>query len=252
MKTALESKIAKKYSCLTPEGETTKEWSKTNLLRACPRKRAFHANRPCPGVYANNPACARGGEAKMALSKPNMETKQDFGEAVPDFSLALLDGSGMRTLQDYLAENKGAVIVFWSAVCAHCRHYDAYFNSFRLLHPQLGFVAIASRYGEKREQMEAAVKKRRLLFPVLWDESGGTARRWHSQQTPRCYLLTGEGRLAYRGAVDNFKFPADNEHIAYLEPAIASYLAGESIVRPETASFGCAIETLYYHLPRQL
>ena len=61
-----------------------------------------------------------------------------------------------------------------------------------------------------------------------------------------------KSRGLYRGAIDNFKFPEDNEYLAYLEPAIASFLAGQPIARAETASFGCAIQTVYYRLPKQL
>lgn len=55
-----------------------------------------------------------------------------------------------------------------------------------------------------------------------------------------------------RGAIDNFKMPADAEYREWLEPAIASFLTGEPIARPETASFGCAIETAYYRIPGRL
>src|SRR6478736_5911184 len=188
----------------------------------------------------------------MTTRDSNMEIKQEFGCVIPDFMLPLLDGSSVRSLHDFMKGKKGAVVVFWSAVCTHCRRYDNYFNSFSGLHPELGLAAIASRYGETADEMRGAVSQRRLLFPILLDECGETARKWHSQQTPRCYLLAADGRLVYRGAIDNFKFPADAEYAAYLEPAIAAYLAGQSIVRPETASFGCAIETTYYRLPRQL
>jgi hypothetical protein len=146
----------------------------------------------------------------------------------------------------------GAAIVFWSALCTHCLRYDEYFNSFAGSHPQLGFAAIASRCGETREQMHEAVKQRQLRFPILIDSSGDVARAWHSQQTPRCYLVDREGNLSYRGAIDNFKLPTDPEYVAYLEPVIESHLAGKRIVRTETSSFGCAIETSYYHLPKQL
>jgi len=188
----------------------------------------------------------------MTTRDINTAIRQEFGQVVAEFALPLLNGSSMRTLHDFMKGKKGVVVVFWSAVCTHCRRYDNYFNSFSGLHPELGLVAIASRYGETAEEIRDAVRQRRLLFPILLDEAGKTARRWHSQQTPRCYLLTADGRLMYRGAIDNFKFPADPEYAAYLEPAIASYLAGQSIVRPETASFGCAIETTYYRLPSQL
>ena len=177
---------------------------------------------------------------------------QEFGQPVSSFALPLLNGAGRRSLNDYLACKSGAVIVFWSAVCAHCQRYDAYLNSFIGRHPQLGLVAIASRFGEKLLQIQEAAKDRRLLFPIVLDESGETARQWFAQQTPRCYLVTGDARLAYRGAIDNFKSPTDKDYVAYLEPAIASFLGGESIARAETSSFGCSVETTYYHLPRQL
>ncbi len=188
----------------------------------------------------------------MTSSNASPAAKQEFGQPLPDFSLALLDGSGERSLQDFLAGKRGAVLVFWSAVCTHCLRYDGYFNSFAALHPALGFAAIASRQGESSEQMLGAVRQRGLEFPILLDGEGQVARRWHAQQTPRCYLVTSDGRLAYRGAIDNFKLPSDRDYVAYLEPAIASYLAREEITRTETASFGCAIETAYYRLPRQL
>ncbi len=175
-----------------------------------------------------------------------------LGAPVSDFSLSLLNGSGERSLRHYLEAKQGAVVVFWSGVCTHCVRYDRYFNSFTALHPELGFFAIASRYSENLQQMQSAVQGRLLRFPILLDSSGAIAREWHSQQTPRCYLIDTGGRLLYRGAVDNFKLPEDDEYLAYLEPAIASFLAGKPIARPETASFGCAIETVYYHLPSQL
>jgi peroxiredoxin len=188
----------------------------------------------------------------MTTDKPNAGARQEFGQPLSGFSLLLLNGRDPQTLQDYLTQKMGAVMVFWSATCAHCRRYDEYFNSFAGLHSQLGFAAIASRSGETPSQMQSAARQRRLVFPVLLDQSGEVARRWHAQQTPRSYLMAPDGGLVYRGAIDNFKLPADEGYVAYLEPAISSYLAGKPIARVETASFGCAIETAYYHLPRQL
>jgi peroxiredoxin len=188
----------------------------------------------------------------MTWSKPTTAARQEFGRPVPGFKLPEVGGSGAHTLQDYIAGKMGALLVFWSAVCAHCRRYDTYFNSFPREHMQLGFVAIASRHGETRGLIEAAVQQRDLRFPILLDQSGEVARRWHAQQTPRCYLVDSQARLVYRGAVDNFKLPPDPDYVAYLEPAIHSYLGGKAVARAETASFGCAIETTYYHLPKQL
>jgi len=189
---------------------------------------------------------------KMTPDKPNAGSAQEFGRPLPGFSLPVLGGRDKRTLQDCLVGKTGGVIVFWSAICAHCRRYDEYLNSFAELHPQLALTAIASRYGETPVQMQTALRQRQLIFPVLLDQSSEVACQWHAQQTPRSYLIDPDGQLVYRGAIDNFKHPLDTGYVAFLEPAIRSYLAGQSIARVETASFGCAIDTAYYHLPRQL
>jgi len=171
---------------------------------------------------------------------------------MPGFRLPLLDGSGERGLENFLQDHRGALLVFWSGSCAHCVRYDAFFNRFADRYPELGFAAIASRINETSQQMISAVRDRRLSFPILRDEGARIARLWFSQQTPRCYLLDQNTRLLYRGAIDNFRLPSDPEYLEYLEPAIAQFLNGESIARADTPSFGCAIETVYYQLPKQL
>lgn len=171
---------------------------------------------------------------------------------MPGFRLPLLNGSGERSLEELVENHRGAVVVFWSGSCAHCVRYDAFFNGFAERHPELGFAAIASRINETPEQMMAAAGNRGLSFPILRDEGARIARLWFSQQTPRCYLLDSEGRLQYRGAIDNFKLAADPEYLEYLEPAVRQFLNREPILRADTPSFGCAIETVYYQLPKQL
>jgi len=172
---------------------------------------------------------------------------------MPGFRLPLLNGGGEKCLvEDLIGDRQGALLVFWSGACAHCVRYDEFFNRFADRHPDLGFAAIASRISETREQMISATRERGLSFPILRDEGARIARLWFSQQTPRCYLLDAGGRLLYRGAIDNFKLPADPGYLEYLEPAIGQFLKGEPIARADTPSFGCAIETVYYQLPRQL
>ena len=58
--------------------------------------------------------------------------------------------------------------------------------------------------------------------------------------------------VQYRGAIDNFQFAGNPEYEEYLEPAISEFLAGRPVSQPETASFGCAIQSVYYQLPKIL
>ena len=176
---------------------------------------------------------------------------QQIGKTVSTFTLPDLRGV-QRTLISFLEGKKGLVVLFWSETCSHCQRYDPYLNAFAARHPDIGLVAVASRQGEVVEQIRATAAARHLTFPILHDASGVVARQWFTQQTPRAFLLNTELRLMYRGAIDNFKYPGDPDYQAYLEPAIEAFLAGGPIEKAETASFGCAIQSVYYVLPKPL
>ena len=186
------------------------------------------------------------------MSSPIAKRKpQEIGGIVDDFTLPLLSG-GHGNLSSSMAEKKGAVVVFWSSVCSHCVRYDGYLSGFGGKHPELALVVVASRQGETMEQIRHTAAERRLSFPILHDASSTVARDWYTEQTPRVFLLDANRTLLYRGAIDNFKFAGDATYLAYLEPAISEFLAGQPIRRTETASFGCAIQSVYYILPRPL
>ena len=181
-----------------------------------------------------------------------VRAKQEIGLPVAEFTLPLISGEGERTLAGFLSGKQGAVVVFWSGICSHCVRYDDYLNRFAGRHPELALIAVASRYGETVDHLRATVAARKLEFPIVHDPPGAVARQWYTQQTPRAFLIDAERKLLYRGAIDNFKFPEDSDYQPYLEPAIHSYLAGEPIGRAETASFGCAIQSVYYILPKPM
>src|SRR5258708_7016100 len=176
---------------------------------------------------------------------------QEIGASVDDFLLQDVHGVG-QSLSKSLSGKKGAVVIFWSGVCSHCIRYDGYLNSFDQRHPELALLAVASRQGETPEQIRQTSAERGITFPILYDAGSLMARQWFTQQTPRAFLIDGNRTLLYRGAIDNFKYPGDPELVEYLEPAIAQFLSGRPVARPETASFGCAIVSVYYMLPTTL
>ncbi|HLE85543.1 MAG TPA: redoxin domain-containing protein [Thermoanaerobaculia bacterium] len=188
---------------------------------------------------------------------------RENGSQVPDFTLPAVAG-GTRTLASFLEPGgtRGAVVVFWSGVCSHCARYDDYLRAFPGRHPELALVAVASRQGETAADLRRVAAERRLPFPVLHDADRTVAAAWRVAQTPRAFLIAGGGdgggqgggegagpRLLYRGAIDNFKYPEDPAYEAYLEPAIAAFLAGRPVPRAESPSFGCPVESVYYTLP---
>lgn len=180
-----------------------------------------------------------------------LESRQHLGDTVADLELPSVAGS-TRTLGSFLEGRRGAAVVFWSSVCSHCIRYDELLGEFAARHPEVALVAVAARQGETIDLVRQAAAERGLRFPILHSPDGAAAVAFSAQQTPRAYLVDGARRLLYRGAIDNFKYPQDSEYRAYLEPAVEAFLAGRPIELPETPSFGCAIRSVYYELPKPL
>lgn len=176
---------------------------------------------------------------------------QRLGEPLPAFVLPDLEGSE-TALETALAGRRGAVVVFWSGVCSHCRRYDDYLRAFASHHSELALLVIACRKGESATALRRTAVDRRLDFPILHDADRQVAGAWLVRQTPRAFLIDGERRLKYRGAIDNFKYPDDPDYQSYLEPALAAFTGGRAIERQETASFGCPVDSVYYDLPKPL
>ncbi len=182
-----------------------------------------------------------------------VQDKQKFGDALEDFSLASLgNGGGTVSLSGRVTGKKGAAVVFWSGICSHCVRYDDYLNAFEAHHPELSLIAVASRHGETPDMIRATMSKRNLKFTMVHDPGSTIAKKWFTQQTPRAFLLDNERKLVYRGAIDNYKYAGDPEHAAYLAPAIDEFLSGKPVTKAETASYGCAIYSVYYILPKAL
>lgn len=177
---------------------------------------------------------------------------QLLGDVVSGLTLPTIDAGAPCSLDACLSGRRGAVVVFWSSVCSHCVRYDGYLNGFASAHPELALYVVATRRGETAGEILKTVADRRLRFQLYHSADAAAASAYLAQQTPRVYLVDERRRLLYRGAIDNFKYPGDPEYQAYLEPAIASFLAGKPIERPETSSFGCAVESVYYVLPRMI
>jgi peroxiredoxin len=175
----------------------------------------------------------------------NVQAQQRIGGVMPDFSLPLLDG-GHLSLQSFLAGQKAAVVLFWSGICSHCRRYDDYCNWLSERYPGVGLVAVASRQHESVEMLRATVAERGLRFPMVHDADRTVAHACLVRQTPRVLLLDPQRRLIYRGVIDNFKYQQDPEFVPYLDAAIDALLAGKTLPRAATPSFGCPIESVYY------
>ena len=139
----------------------------------------------------------------MAVSPPPAE----LGVSAPDFSLPGTDGK-TYSLAD-VAGPKGTVVVF---MCNHCPYVKGILDRLiadakALAEIGIGFVGIsandAATYPEDSfENMQKMAAEKGLPFPYLYDGTQAVARAYKAECTPDFFGLDAEGRVQYRGRLD--------------------------------------------------
>jgi peroxiredoxin len=184
--------------------------------------------------------------ATSALAAPK---QLEIGTKAPEFKLPGVDGKELSLKQLFEEKKKKAVVVAFT--CNHCPVAIAYQD--RLIALQKAYkdkgvqvVAINPNStkivpGDSLEKMKERAKEKNYNFPYLRDESQEVARAYKATCTPHVFLVNQEGKVVYRGAIDDSQNPKKVEK-HYLSNAIDATLKGEKVETAETKQFGCSIK----------
>ena len=93
------------------------------------------------------------------------------------------------------------------------------------------------------EGLRSMVRQWGLLFPVLYDESQETAKRYLAACTPDFFLFNRDRKLVYRGQLDDSR-PGNLKPVngADLRAAMDAVLAGRAVSANQKPSIGCNIK----------
>jgi peroxiredoxin len=165
------------------------------------------------------------------------------GETAPGFSgLPSIDGK-QHGLSEY-KKAKAVVVVFTSNPCPVAVAYEDRLVALAKEYSERGVqvVAICANYeaGNTLAEMKKRAEKKKFNFPYLRDEAQDTGRAYGASKTPHVFLLDGERKIAYMGAIDDNEVPAKVSK-QYLRNAIDAVLAGKEPTVKETQQFGCGI-----------
>jgi hypothetical protein len=101
-----------------------------------------------------------------------------------------------------------------------------------------------SRYPEDGpDRMKEVAREAGWTFPYLYDASQQSARELHAECTPEFYVFDAEGRLAYRGQLDDSR-PNSGRPVtgADVRAALEALLAGGRPNTDQHPSVGCSIK----------
>ena len=171
----------------------------------------------------------------------------NFGWDAPEFSLADFDGKEY-VMREQMGEN-GLLIAF---ICNHCPYVLAIIDRFiddarELQASGINVLAVMSNDytyvpADHPDKMREFAKEHGFFFPYVIDEGQEVAKSYDAVCTPDFFGLNREGKLQYRGRLDNLRMQDQGEREQELVNAMR--LVAETGAGPEQqyASMGCSIK----------
>lgn len=161
-----------------------------------------------------------------------------LGKSIPDFQLKDIRG---KTHGPKDALGTILVLVFWSAECPWSLRADELIDTWRKEWGGDVDVWMIASNANEGEQQVATVARERELEMVLFDPDHKLADLLGAVTTPHCYVIDREGKLRYRGGLDDINFRQREATRFYLKDAVASVLSEEPVKVPDTPGYGCTI-----------
>ena len=184
----------------------------------------------------------------MALAGPAFAGKFNkvlsIGDAAPPFEKLAGTDDKPHSLADF--KDAKAVVVIYT--CNHCPVAQAYEDRLMAVQKeyqakgvQLVAINVNNNEADKLEAMKERAGIKGFNYPYLYDASQKSAASYGASVTPHVFVLDGQRKIAYMGAVDDSLSSGDVTQ-PYLREALDAVLAGKAPAVAETRQVGCGIQ----------
>lgn len=173
----------------------------------------------------------------------------EIGSDIPMADMKMPDVSGKTvSLNDARGEN-GLLVIFSCNTCPWVDNWeDRYITiSQKFQIEGVGTIAINSnentrKRGDSLDDMMKRANKAKYDFYYTMDEESKLASAFGATRTPHIYLFNYEGKLVYRGAIDDNAKKAEKVKNPYLIDAFEAMISGKEIKTTSTKALGCGIK----------
>ncbi|MGE5194139.1 MAG: redoxin family protein, partial [Deltaproteobacteria bacterium] len=187
------------------------------------------------------------------LSIPGVAGADDAESAnksTPDLELTILDTEGVPHALRPNHDRAALVVVFLGTECPIANgcipELNRQFAELVEVDSRVAFFGVISDRSVTRAVAARHATRFNIKFPVLFDASGELAAALKPTHTPEAFVIDRDGRLAYRGRIDDLyadlgkKRTEPSRHD--LAEAIADVLAARPVAIPRTKPVGCLYE----------
>ena len=177
--------------------------------------------------------------------------KAEVNEKAPDFTLVDLSGNEHK-LSDYTKQGHTVVIEWFNPECPYVKkHYRE--DTMTMVNMQkkmkdekVTWLRINSgapgKQGAGADKNRDYAEKWQITTPILLDEEGKVGKMYGARRTPEMYVIDSEGVLRYWGAIDDDSGFRTIGKTNFVEQAVKSVMAGETVRVQKTKAYGCSVK----------
>ena len=174
-----------------------------------------------------------------------------LGSDIPLADVKMVDISGKKVSLNDVKMKNGLLVNFSCNTCPWVVAWQDRYNGLAetSMKNNIGFITInpnsknREKIGEGLKDMKKFSKKYDhddFLYTV--DEGSQLARAFGASKTPHIYLFDSNGKLVYKGAIDDNARKPKKVKKPYLLDALNALGSGKSINVTETKALGCSIK----------
>lgn len=175
----------------------------------------------------------------------------EIGSEIPMADKAMKSTDGKTVTLGKAKTNEGLLVMFSCNTCPYVVKSEARTKEMTAYaaEKKIGVVIINSNEAKRGEddsdkEMAKYAKKMGYKAPYVVDEKSAVADAFGATRTPEVFLFDGNGKLMYKGAMeDNPSSPSDSKNM-FLKDAIDKITMGQMPDPNSTKSIGCTIKRM--------
>ncbi|HEY1032718.1 MAG TPA: thioredoxin family protein [Flavipsychrobacter sp.] len=186
-----------------------------------------------------------------AYAQNNHIQSIEIGSNIPMANAGMKSIDGKSVTLSKAITKQGLLVMFSCNTCPYVIKSEARTKEvidYATRH-NIGMVIINSNEAQRGKEdsynaMSAYAKKQGYKVPYVVDDKSKVADAFGATRTPEVFLFDGNGKLVYKGAMeDNPSSPAESKEL-FLKVAIDNMLAGKPANPNSTKSIGCTIKRI--------
>lgn len=172
-----------------------------------------------------------------------------IGTALPKADLKMTDVSGKEIALNDAKGKNGLLVVFSCNTCPYVVLYESRIKEayFQAKGANIGVILVNSNEAQREgvdsyEEMKKHAANNKYEYNYVVDKGAVLADAFGATRTPEVFLFDKDGKLVYKGAIDDSPKDMAAAKDKYLRDALKAVADGKSVSNSSTKSVGCTIK----------